>query len=121
MDNKIIFETKTKIEDWMIKEDGSLILLEKEIYRSQQIKIIIHTNEISSHNRPHVHAFFNDKKYQISIDNVYEELNGKTDKYCKFIIKYCFKAQMQNFRKEWNNIKSSYKFMIDKEGIYQCK
>ena len=119
-EEKIIFQHLMKIEDWMIKEDGSLILLEKEILREQNIKIIIHSNEITSHNRPHIHAFYNDKEYQISIDDKIEELNDNEDKYCRLIIKLCFKTNIQNFRKEWNNIMSNYKFKVDNNGQYVC-
>lgn len=121
MEEKILCSHIIKIEDWMIKEDGSLILLEKEIMREQKIKISIFSNEIVGHNRPHVHAFYNDKEYQISIDNKFEELNNKEDKYCRYIIKKYCKSMLQLFRKEWNNIQSNYKFQVDSNGNYICK
>ncbi|MEG1751930.1 MAG: DUF4160 domain-containing protein [Clostridia bacterium] len=120
LDKIILYKTSIKINDHNINEDGSYTMVFAKIFKGQNIIITINSNEMSRHNRPHVHACCNDKYYQISIDDKVEELNNKCDKYCRFIIKLCFRQEMQNFRKKWNSIISNYKFDIDKNGFYVC-
>ena len=43
MCKKILIDEKAHIEDWMILDNGSLILLEKTIIAEQNIKIYIHS------------------------------------------------------------------------------
>ena len=104
----------------MILDNGSLILLEKTIIAEQNIKIYIHSNEKSKHNRPHVHASYNEREYVISIDNTIEVIEPKEDKFSRYLIKTYFRSHLQYFRKEWNSICSSYKFSINDKGEYIC-
>lgn len=121
MGKKYLIDRKIKLEDWMIREDGSLLLLEGTIIKEQSIKIYIHSNEISNHHRPHVHACFNDKEYVISIDDKIELLEPeKPDKYSRYLIKCYFTTCLQDFRKEWNSICSNYKFVQNDNGEYVC-
>lgn len=121
MNTKTIIDEKVQLEDWMIKDDGSIILLEKTILKQQNIKIYLHSNEISNHNRPHVHACFNDKEYVISIDDDIDLLEPKkSDKYSRYLIKTYFDSYLQIFRKEWNSICSNYKFVQNDNGEYVC-
>lgn len=46
---KIVFETQSPFADWMIKEDGSVLLREQTITRFQNIKVYVNSNEMSSH------------------------------------------------------------------------
>lgn len=121
MDKKYLIDRKIKLEDWMIREDGSLLLLEGTIIKEQNIKIYIHSNEISNHHRPHVHACYNEKEYVISIDDNIELLEPeKPDKYSRYLIKCYFTSCLQNFRKEWNSVCSNYKFVLNSNGEYVC-
>ena len=120
MCKKILLAQKDHIEDWMILDNGSLILLEKTIIAEQNIKIYIHSNETSKHHRPHVHASYNEREYVISIDNTIEVIEPKEDKFSRYLIKTYFRSHLQYFRKEWNSICSSYKFSINDKGEYIC-
>lgn len=121
MDKKYLIDRKIKLEDWMIREDGSLLLLEGTIIKEQSIKIYIHSNERTRHHRPHVHACFNDNEYVISIDDNIELLEPeKPDKYSRYLIKCYFTSCLQDFRKEWNSICSNYKFVQNDNGEYVC-
>lgn len=120
MCKKILLAKKDHIEDWMILDNGSLILLEKTIIAEQNIKIYIHSNETSKHHRPHVHASYNEREYVISIDNTIEVIEPKEDKFSRYLIKTYFRSHLQYFRKEWNSICSSYKFSINDKGEYIC-
>lgn len=120
MCKKILIAKKDHIEDRMILDNGSLILLEKTIIAEQNIKIYIHSNETSKHHRPHVHASYNEKEYVISIDNTIEVIEPKEDKFSRYLIKTYFRSHLQYFRKEWNSICSSYKFSINDKGEYIC-
>ncbi len=120
MCKKILIAKKDHIEDWMILDNGSLILLEKTIIAEQYIKIYIHSNETSKHHRPHVHASYNEREYVISIDNTIEVIEPKEDKFSRYLIKTYFRSHLQYFRKEWNSICSSYKFSINDKGEYIC-
>ena len=120
MCKKILIAKKDHIEDWMILDNGSLILLEKTIIAEQNIKIYIHSNETSKHHRPHVHASYNEREYVISIDNTIEVIEPKEDKVSRYLIKTYFRSHLQYFRKEWNSICSSYKFSINDKGEYIC-
>lgn len=120
MCKKILIAKKDHIEDWMILDNGSLILLEKTIIAEQNIKIYIHSNETSNHHRPHVHASYNEREYVISIDNTIEVIEPKEDKFSRYLIKTYFRSHLQYFRKEWNSICSSYKFSINDKGEYIC-
>mgnify|MGYP000018055367 CR=1 len=120
MCKKILIAKKDHIEDWMILDNGSLILLEKTIIAEQNIKIYIHSNETSKHHRPHVHASYNEREYVISIDNTIEVIEPKEDKFSRYLIKTYFRSHLQYFRKEWNSICSSYKFSINDKGEYIC-
>ena len=120
MCKKILIAKKDHIEDWMILDNGSLILLEKTIIAEQNIKIYIHSNETSKHHRPHVHASYNEREYVISIDNTIEVSEPKEDKFSRYLIKTYFRSHLQYFRKEWNSICSSYKFSINDKGEYIC-
>ena len=120
MCKKILIAKKDHIEDWMILDNGSLILLEKTIIAEQNIKIYIHSNETSKHHRPHVHASYNEREYVISIDNTIEVIEPKEDKFSRYLIKTYFRSHLQYFRKEWNSICSSYKFSINDKSEYIC-
>lgn len=120
MCKKILIAKKDHIEDWMILDNGSLILLEKTIIAEQNIKIYIHSNETSKHHRPHVHASYNEREYVIYIDNTIEVIEPKEDKFSRYLIKTYFRSHLQYFRKEWNSICSSYKFSINDKGEYIC-
>ncbi len=121
MDKIYLIDRKTKIEDWMILEDGSLYLCEGTIIKEQSIKIFIHSNEKAKHHRPHVHACFNDREYVISIDDKVELIEPKEpDKYSRYLIKCYFTSCLQDFRKEWNSICSDYKFVLNDNGEYVC-
>ena len=120
MCKKILIAKKDHIEDWMILDNASLILLEKTIIAEQNIKIYIHSNETSKHHRPHVHASYNEREYVISIDNTIEVIEPKEDKFSRYLIKTYFRSHLQYFRKEWNSICSSYKFSINDKGEYIC-
>lgn len=117
---KIVFETQSPFADWMIKEDGSVLLREQTITRFQNIKVYVNSNEMSSHHRPHVHVDINDKSYQIAIDDAFDVLSPKEDKYARFIIKTYLKSNLNACRKAWNEIQSNYKFAIDASGNYIC-
>ena len=61
MDEIKIFEEVVNIEDDMILLNGSIILLEKAILKTKNIKICVRTQEATNHNRPHVHAYYGEK------------------------------------------------------------
>lgn len=99
-----IYSFIIKMEDWMINKDGSLNLTENLLLHDKKIKVFVHSNELNSHHRPHVHACYEDREYVISIDRKIEELNNNVDKYYNFIINSTFKKDqnIQIFRKGWN-------------------
>ena len=120
-DEKIILERIDHLDDWMILEDGSILLLEVTIAKFQNIKIYVNSNEMSSHNRPHVHVNINDKSYEISIDNTFDVLAPKEDKYDRYVIKSYMDNILNDCRKAWNEIHSNYKFAVDASGNYICR
>ena len=119
--DKVIFDHDFKLEDWMIHEDGKLELIEREIMRFMKVKVVVKSNERTHHNRPHVHAFFDEKEYSIAIDSSYDLLApNKEDKYYKFIVRSILRDSLiQECREAWNNnTNSNIKFDIV-DGIYQ--
>lgn len=70
----IVAQQVFKIEDWMIKDDGGLVLQEKEIKREKKVRICVNSKELTHHNRPHIHAYYEDKEYSIAIDENYDLL-----------------------------------------------
>lgn len=117
----VIYNKNVRIEDFNIKQDGSFTLTFVTVEREKNIKIVINSDENTNHHRPHVHAFYDQKQYQISIDDNIEELNGNCDKFCRYIIKNHLKNCLQKCREKWNSINSSYKFDINEFGEYVCK
>ncbi len=125
MEENVITIQNFKIEDWMIKEDGGLFLQEKEIEREKQVKICVNSNELTHHNRPHVHAYYSDKEYSIAIDSSYDLLApNKEDKFYRFIVKTMFNDDLiQKCRRAWNdNTDAKLKFVKNGDlysAVYQ--
>ena len=117
----IIVEKSIPLADWMIKENGSIVLQEKTITQYQNIRIYTNSNELTSHHRPHVHVDVNDKSYQIAIDDSFDVLSFNEDKFARFVIKTFLSKNLNEYRKAWNEIQSNYKFIIDNTGNYLCK
>ncbi len=109
MEEYIIVNKNEKIEDDLINEDGSIILLEKEIFRTKNIKICVKSKELTHHNRPHAHAYYGEKEYSIAIDSKIEVLgNTSDDKYSRFLIKNYFTEEiLQKAREFWNKYTDS--------------
>ena len=119
--NRVIYEWKTKMEDNDIFEDGSLRLNEKSIRFEQKIKLVIHSNEQSSHNLPHVHAFYNSREYVITIDDDFKLLKPEEeDKYIKYIRKAFLIPHVQKCREYWNETNAIYKFVNNEDGKLIC-
>ena len=128
-DNNIIFkklqiteEEYNTVMDEIFKDTQPLN--EKVEFRNFNYKIIIRTDEMSSHNRPHVHVDLTDgSSASISIDDSYTILDksgkAKEKDYAKAIA--CIKTNIQKLRRDWNNIASAkYKFK-NVDGIFVCK
>ena len=115
-----IYQEKFYIQDWMIREDGSLILHEKKLAQYKEVKIVIKPNEDSSHNIPHIHAYYADKEYSIAIDDSYKLLApSKEDKYYKFIKRTMFNDELiQIYRKAWNEDTNSLLKFDVQDDIY---
>lgn len=111
----LLHESKHHIEDWMVKEDGSLILQEGVLAHEKSIKIQVNSNEFNGHHRPHVHAWYQDKEYVISIDNSIEVLSENEDRFSKMLVKMYFKRDewMQIFRKGWNEKVQSLLILVE--------
>ena len=110
----IVAQQVFKIEDWMIKDDGGLVLQEKEIKREKKVRICVNSKELTHHNRPHIHAYYEDKEYSIAIDENYDLLApAQEDKLYRFIIKTMFNDSLvQKYRHAWNeNTDSKIKFV----------
>lgn len=123
MEEKIFFQKTLYLYDNMILDNGQIskTLNEETIKISQNIKFVIHSNEMTGHNRPHIHAYFNNKEYVITIDDSIELLHpAKEDKYFKLIKNNYLIENLQIARMIWNTIYSNYKFKVDKDGKYMC-
>ena len=121
MDEIKIFEEVVNIEDDMILLNGSIILLEKAILKTKNIKICVRTQEATNHNRPHVHVYYGEKSYLISIDSKCELLgNVKEDKFYRYLVKNFFSENnLQQYRKGWNEYSNScMKFIKGDNGLY---
>ena len=118
-----VFCKNYQLDDGMIKEDGSLFLQEKEIKKEKQVKLWVESKEQTHHNRPHIHASFDDRVYSIAIDSSFDLLApNKEDKYYRFIVKTIFNdTTIQKCREYWNKYTdSNMKFAVC-NGSYSSK
>ena len=120
MERNLIYQHTFKIEDWMIRENGSLLLLEREIMREKQVKIYVNSKELTHHNRPHVHAFYGDKEYSIAIDSNPDLLApDREDKFYRFIVKTMFRDELiQKCRQAWNDYTDSKMKFVKANNLY---
>ena len=84
-----------------------------EIIRWESFKAKINSNEITGHNRPHVHIEYKNMNLVCSIDNVIEVIapNNVKNSIKKYIVKMmAFPKNLKLAREEWNNCCSLYKF-----------
>lgn len=117
-DEIIIVESMTKIQPDDIHENGSVRLFEQLITKEKQKRVWVHSNEISGHSRPHVHASYDHQEYVISIDDSIEVLKADGPaKFGRFLVNsYSSPDWIQKFRKAWNGIASNYKF-VEVDGM----
>lgn|SRR5690554_1135370 len=90
------------------------LLLEYIVAANDRAKVIIYSNEMTGHNRPHVHAFYGQEEFVITIDDKLDIIHGNRNKIklAKYIIDNLIRKDIQKFRKYWNEIKSNYKFVL---------
>lgn len=99
-------------------------LNEKVEFRHNNFKIIIRTDEMSSHHLPHVHVELSDgSSASISIDDNFSIFDksgkGKDKDYAKAI--ECIKNNLQTLRTDWNmDAHAIYKFQ-KVDGMFLCK
>lgn len=83
------------MEDYLMLRAFSIelgyIFKRVRVGNSEGIYFVIHTNENAGHNRPHLHASYQDKEIIISLDNHIEIIGGnignkKNNKALEFVI-----------------------------------
>ena len=112
---------KHQIPEEMIDENGNRkkILNEKTVVNDRTVKLIIKSNEITSHSLPHVHAISNNKECVISLESqphILEKGECKVN-ICNNLIKDYVVPNLLELRKAWNNnCNSQCMFLQNEDG-----
>ena len=56
------------------------LLLEYIVSFNDRAKVRIYLNEMTGHNRPHVHAFYGQEEFVITIDEQFDVIHGNRNK-----------------------------------------
>ena len=106
-------------EDFSYIPDNDKCLVEFVVFRKDNIKIELYSNENLGFEEPHVHVLVNNERsYKISlldgysILRVYNRANSKTEKKIIEIIR----DNITRFRNKWNEFNNKVKFATDENG-----